>query len=308
LRSQAAILITARCTMSSAATAALAAARRAAQQARGPHAHLMFGAQRTYSSVPGALGPGSRLSALFQQDLSPAQQLISLRRHLSSRSSAVPGGVPGTGGGAAETQTGAGGPAAGSAESSTGAATGPAGGGAETSTGLGTPGQTAPAEAGTGLREPTDAPPVEQHEGASTADDVAAAERTAGPQQPPTGAGDTAEQTQMQPQEQAPGSANGEHAEPAVGAATGGPAGGEQPGSPQPEGRSQGETYDVARLTCSVSAFLPQGGLGEITCLHERFLDHHLAAWQGQMSLSERSRVMRRACCPLSSRLCRTWR
>lgn len=116
------------------------------------------------------------------------QQIISLRRHFSASPMAVPGAVPGTGGGAAEKQTGAGSGAAGMAEGSTGAATGPAAGGAEMSTGLGTPRQSAPAEAGIGLREPTDTSSAEQHEGTASADDGAAAERTAGPGQPPVDA------------------------------------------------------------------------------------------------------------------------
>lgn len=229
--------------MSSAATAAVTAARRAAQQARGQHAHcaqLLLGTTRSFSSVPSALAPSSGLSALLQQHMVPVQQLISLRRHLSIVPAAVPGGIPGTGGGSAERQTGAGGPTAGSAESSTGAAAGPAGGSAEASTGLGNPGQTAPAEAGTGLREPTDAPPVEQHKGASTAEDSAAAERTASPQEPEPSAGGGG--GAQQPQRPAsPGSSGGKQIEPgAATAAAGGSTPGEQPGSPNPEGEPCG--------------------------------------------------------------------
>lgn len=179
--------------MSSTATAALAAARRVTQQAQGQHAQCwsLVAGRGFCSTSAAAASSGSRLLALHQTHVGPVQQLISLRRYLStspSASAAMPGAVPGTAGGMAEKQTGAGtAPTAGSGEESTGAASGPSTGGAEASTGLGMPGQTAPAEAGTGLRDPRDAPATEQHEGASTPDDAAAAERTAGPQQPPEG-------------------------------------------------------------------------------------------------------------------------
>ena len=181
--------------------------------------------------------------AIHQQDLTPVQQLISLRRHFSASPMAVPGAVPGTGGGAAEKQTGAGSGTAGIAEGSTGAATGPAAGGAEASTGLGTPRQSAPAEAGIGLHDPTDASSAEQHEGTTSADDGAAAERTAGPGQPPVDANGADPPRDQVPQ---PPGGNERQAEADTAAAGGGDAA--KPGGASGDGSSGGSPRESGDL------------------------------------------------------------
>jgi len=155
--------------------------------------HALRQVQQTRNFGAAAAGAGGRLGFTFSQAHcgtlpGAVQHLVNLTRQLSGSppfqagAAAIPGAVPGTGGGSAEQSTGVAiPPAAGSAETDTGVSSSPGTSGAETSTGLGQPGQTSPAEVGTGLGDPAETPSAEVHLGGRSPGEGASAEQTADP-------------------------------------------------------------------------------------------------------------------------------